>query len=337
MILAEKIMMLRKKCGWSQEELADQLDISRQSVSKWESGASIPDLDKIIRMSTLFGVSTDYLLKDELENITYSETDDEVQEIHNVSVEEANEYMDESRHFAKWLAPAVSACVFSPVPLIVMAGAAEYGVINLSENMVGGFCTGALLLIIAIAVGVMIISSLRVGKFVYLEKDAISLQYGVQGIVQKRKKDFEKTFTSCIAVGVMCCILGIVPLLVVSGIMDGQEGFPVIVCVGVLLSMIAIGVWFFVWASVIYGSFQKLLQQGEYTEEKKEINREFERKMGFVPAIYWCITTAIFLAISLPNNSWDKSWVVWPVAGLLFAALMVGLRAFLASKKRDEN
>ena len=65
MILSEKIMMLRKKSGWSQEDLAERLDISRQSVSKWESGASIPDLERIVNMSQLFGVTTDYLLKDE--------------------------------------------------------------------------------------------------------------------------------------------------------------------------------------------------------------------------------------------------------------------------------
>ena len=62
MILSEKIIMLRKKYGWSQEELAERLDISRQSVSKWESGASIPDLERIVSMSQLFGVTTDYLL-----------------------------------------------------------------------------------------------------------------------------------------------------------------------------------------------------------------------------------------------------------------------------------
>ena len=67
MILGEKIVQLRKQRGWSQEELASQLGISRQSVSKWESGASIPDLDKIIKMSSLFGVTTDYLLKEEIE------------------------------------------------------------------------------------------------------------------------------------------------------------------------------------------------------------------------------------------------------------------------------
>lgn len=65
MILADKIMKLRKQNGWSQEELAMQLGVSRQSVSKWESGTSIPDLERIIKLSQIFGVSTDYLIKDE--------------------------------------------------------------------------------------------------------------------------------------------------------------------------------------------------------------------------------------------------------------------------------
>ena len=67
MILAEKIIKLRKQNGWSQEDLAMKLNVSRQSVSKWESMASIPDLDKIVKLSQIFGVSTDYLLKDDLE------------------------------------------------------------------------------------------------------------------------------------------------------------------------------------------------------------------------------------------------------------------------------
>ena len=67
MILADKIIEERKKNGWSQEELASKLGISRQAVSKWESSGSIPDLQRILQMSELFGVTTDYLLKDEIE------------------------------------------------------------------------------------------------------------------------------------------------------------------------------------------------------------------------------------------------------------------------------
>lgn len=51
MILSEKITYLRKQNGWSQEQLAEQLNVSRQSISKWESGASIPDLDRILKLS----------------------------------------------------------------------------------------------------------------------------------------------------------------------------------------------------------------------------------------------------------------------------------------------
>ena len=60
-------MQLRKKASWSQEELAEQLGVTRQSVSKWEGAQSLPDLEKILQMSRLFGVSTDFLLKDDLE------------------------------------------------------------------------------------------------------------------------------------------------------------------------------------------------------------------------------------------------------------------------------
>lgn len=65
MNISEKILKLRKEKGLSQEAFAEKLGVSRQSVSKWESSGSLPDIDKIIAMSELFGVSTDYLLKDE--------------------------------------------------------------------------------------------------------------------------------------------------------------------------------------------------------------------------------------------------------------------------------
>ena len=67
MKLNEKLLQLRKERGLSQQQLAEQLDVSRQSVSKWELNESIPDIQNIVAMSELFHVSTDYLLKDEME------------------------------------------------------------------------------------------------------------------------------------------------------------------------------------------------------------------------------------------------------------------------------
>ena len=68
MTLSDKIIRERKKNGWSQEELAEKVNVSRQAVSKWEAGQSVPDLDKILQISNLFGVTTDYLLKYEVES-----------------------------------------------------------------------------------------------------------------------------------------------------------------------------------------------------------------------------------------------------------------------------
>ena len=98
MILADKIIELRKKNGWSQEELAEKVGVSRQSVSKWEGALSVPDLDKILLMSQIFGVSTDYLLKDEFGEPEYTETKNapaaEETPLRRVSMEEAASFLE---------------------------------------------------------------------------------------------------------------------------------------------------------------------------------------------------------------------------------------------------
>ena len=64
MSLSEKILSLRTGLGLSQEELAEKLEVSRQSVSKWETGQSVPDLDKLIRLADLFSISVDELVRE---------------------------------------------------------------------------------------------------------------------------------------------------------------------------------------------------------------------------------------------------------------------------------
>ena len=112
MILADKIAALRKKSGWSQEELAQQLNVTRQSVSKWEGAQSVPDIDKILQMSRLFGVSTDYLLKDELEEPELAATaEEDAQALRRVTLAEASEYL----RLRKKAAPKRAICpTFSP-------------------------------------------------------------------------------------------------------------------------------------------------------------------------------------------------------------------------------
>lgn len=93
MILADKIIRLRKKNGWSQEELAEKVNVSRQAVSKWESAQTIPELEKILLLGELFGVTLDYLLKDEIENEEFTHNN-AASGIKRVTMSEAADYIE---------------------------------------------------------------------------------------------------------------------------------------------------------------------------------------------------------------------------------------------------
>ncbi len=329
MIFAEKIMMLRKQNGWSQEDLAEQMNISRQSVSKWESGASIPDLDKILKMSELFGVSTDYLLKDELEEVTYAEgKEPEVQKenTRSVSLDEANAYMKLTGRLAPRTALAICGCIVSPVVLILLGGLSEYNGF-LSEDMAAGIGIAILLLLIAPCAGVIIYNSLKLEKYEYLEKEILSLQYGVAGIVEMKKNNYEPTYHKKLISGIILCILSVLPLML--GGAFGADDFTLTCFVALLLFIVSIGSYLIISSSTINDSFAVLLQTGDYLPEQKN---QKERYRWFSGA-YWCIMTAVYLGISFYTNHWHVSWIIWPVAGLIYAALWLIISRNSGSRK----
>ena len=133
MRLADKIISLRKKAGWSQEELAQQLGVSRQSVSKWEGAQSVPDLDRILQLSRLFGVTTDDLLKDEIEEFGPAAESDEPA-LRRVTMEQSAQYLVLRRKAAPQMALATLLCVLSPIPLLMLAALSEKHRIPLTEE-----------------------------------------------------------------------------------------------------------------------------------------------------------------------------------------------------------
>ena len=319
MILGDKILQLRKQNGWSQEELAAQLGVSRQSVSKWESGTSIPDLERILKISQIFGVSTDYLLKDEMEEASEEVKfviEEEEESLRKVSLEEAGEYLEEIKSYAPKMAAAVAVCILSPIPLILLGGMSEYGKLSINENMAGGIGTAILLLLIACAVGVFISLGIKMEKYEYLEKDAIKTEYGVAGLAESRRDQFSGTFRKCVIAGVSLCIISVVPMVIAAAFSLGDMIY--IYCLVVILSCVSFGVALFIWYGMINESYQKLLEEGDYTREKKEANR----KNSLLTQIYWCLITALYLGISFLSGRWEITWVIWPVAGVLFAAVL---------------
>lgn len=330
MILADKIAHLRKKQGWSQEDLAQQTGVSRQAVSKWESSASVPDLDKLLKMSQLFGVSTDYLLKDEMEEEAPAPAERlEEETAPTVSLEQAGDYMDLMKKYAPRTAAAVGLLILSPVVLLVLAGASAAGQGAISEDMAGGLGTAILLVMVALGTVQLILNDARFEKYRFLDKVRFGLQYGAKGLVEKRKEAFAATHRKGMALGTALCIVGAVPLMLAAAMGAGDMVY--MYCVAMLLCLIAAGVYCFVWTGCIQESFDKLLQVGEYTPEEKALRR----RTAFFPPAYWCTATAVYLGISFYFDNWKRSWIVWPVAGVLFAALYAVVRAVLRGRQAE--
>ncbi len=315
MILADKIINLRKKRGWSQEQLAEQLNVSRQSVSKWESALSIPDMDKIVKMSYIFGVSTDYLLKDEIESAGAElQTAGADNEGVYVSVETANNFLRLTEATAGKIAFAISMFVFSPVPMLFLAGVVSYKSSFMSEDMAGGIGAAVMLTIIAICVAMIITNDMKMDKYRYIEKEDIVLEYGLAGIVEKKMNEYRPTNRKMIALGVALCIAGVVPLLLTAGM---NTEYMSVLGVCTLLICIALGIYWIVLTECINDGYKQLLQIDDFTPQKKYA----KRKLSFLPGAYWCIVLAVYLAVSFYHFNWQKSWIIWPVAALTYAAV----------------
>lgn len=318
MILADKITEERKKNGWSQEELADKLGVSRQAVSKWESAGAVPDLQRIIQLSELFSVSTDYLLKDEMEVEASSDMMKGINEdmtLRKVSMEEANEFLDMKRKGAPSIANAVSVCIISPALLIFLSGMAESGVAKMTEGMAAGVGMIFLFVMVALAVFTFITYGIRESRMEHFEKENFETAYGVTGMVKEKRRDYEGTFARGISFGVVFCILAALPLII-AGTM-GASDFVCCSLVGLLLLMVAAGVNMMIRVGMIKSSYDTLLQEGGFSAEEKLAKKKSEPFAG----AYWCLVTAIYLAWSFGTRNWSTTWIVWPVAGVLFAAL----------------
>ena len=348
MKLAEKIMTLRKQRGWSQEELAQQLSVSRQSVSKWESGASVPDLDKILKMSAIFNVSTDILLKEELDlnerntvvgdvqteqmkmdpfDMTNSASDQSGMQqfgedtrreeipTHHVSMREAKDYFEWAKHKAPWIAFGTFLCVLSPVWLLVLSGMAEYKVLPITEDMAGGMGVAILLGIVAVAVAIFIIKGAHQERFRSFETQHIVAEEEVRSMVLEEKQEFAPLSRKCTVTGVILSILSVVPMMLMAAF--SMPDIYYIYSIAVLLIFVAIATFFFVWSGTITGSYQILLEEEDYSLK----NKQSSGKRKQISRIYWCSVTAIFLAVSFLTNRWDLTWIIWACAGVLCGAV----------------
>ena len=302
MILADKIVSLRKKAGWSQEDLAENLGVTRQSVSKWEGAQSVPDMDKVVMMSRLFGVSTDFLLKDELEeDAPCAAAEDNDPPLRRVTMGQASAYLA----LRKAAAPKIT------------------------ENAASGIGLCVLLGLVALAVSIFLRTSAEAKEYRFLEEEPFETEYGVTGMVRQRQREYKDTHTRLVTVGVVLCVLAAVPLFAAMCISGSDLLYIAAVCA--LLVLVAIGCLALVTAGVYQGAMEQLLEEGDYTRPQKK----HHKLMGTVTMIYWLAATAVFLLYTYGpkgNGQPQYSWIIWAVAGVLYAAVMGIVRIISRSR-----
>lgn len=319
MTFSDKIITLRKKNGWSQEEFAERLGVTRQSVSKWESGQSQPDISKIIQISDIFEVTTDYLLKDDLQESDCA--NEENSSLYTVDLAHAKEYLALRKSASPKMALATAMCIVSPIPLLILAGLSEIKSLNISENMAAGIGLSFLLVIVAVAVSIFICCSSKSKNYEFLEEKSFKSSYEVKETLMRFKNDFRDKYMRLNIIGTVLCILSVLPIFLALSIDKSDIFYISAVCA--LLLFVSVGCAVFVYGGTYYSAIEKLLEQGEYSPDKKS-KKHIKSTLS---AIYWLIVTAVALIYTYSpsgNRQIKYSWMIWVIAGVLYgvAALM---------------
>ena len=324
MTFSEKISALRKQKGWSQEELAEKLMVTRQAVSKWESAQSMPDLDKLVQLSEALGVSTDYLLKDEqAQSAPVPATAEQTVKPRHVTQEEARRYLQLQTAAIPKTTLGVALCVWSPIALIglpVLRSTLNWG---FPEEICSGIGLCVLLVMVAAGVALLLTASGKLREFEYLEREPIETDNGAREQALHMQREMASFCTRQNTIGVVLCILSVLPLfalMCVPGVPDGY--YSLAVCA--LLLLVGIACLLLVRTGSMRGAVDKLLEQGDYTRE----NKAKSRFVGAVSAAYWLVVTAAFLFYTFGpkgNGQPQYSWFIWAIAGVLYGALMAAL------------
>lgn len=317
MILADKIIRLRKKSGWSQEELAERMNVSRQAVSKWESAQTAPDLGRILQLSELFGVTTDYLIKDEIEDEEFISVESE-SPVKRITLAEANEFLEWRKKASVRIATATFLCIVSVIPLLLFGAATESPIINMNENFaaIGGLAL--LLLIMSIPIAIFIHCGFKNSKYDFIDKQPFETEYGVKGLAKERQEAYRSTYMKFNIIATCLCVVSPIPLFI-GAFTENVLLIVAFLCVTLLIA--GVGVVLFIIAGVRWASTQKLLKEGEYSMDKKK-----SKVLEAISSIYWLAATAIYLGVSFTTNAWEYTWIVWPIAAIVFVGVRIVCR-----------
>ena len=287
MNFAENLQNLRKKKNMTQDELAEKLQVSRQAVSKWESGSGYPETEKIISICDIFNCSMDELIKEK------------------ISLDENDNYDLIMSKSAKQVAIAVTLILLGVSVFLTIVGFVP----DVEQYSLIGIC--AILLGVAFAVPLFIINGSKIEEF--KKKNPILNNVYTENELEVGKAKYIK-FT---AIGISIILIGVMIMMLLLGLKIGGEesSLPV----AILMYFITIGTSIIVYASNMKEKFDISRYNKENTIEYKEI----KNKVGKICGIIMLITTIIFLIWGFTLNMWEINWMVYPIGGILCGIISI--------------
>lgn len=288
----QKIKKLRTQKGWSQEDFAEKLHVSRQAVSKWENGQGFPETEKLVKMSRLFHVSLDYLLKDEDHPL---EVQGMTEEGYYASQEVVEAYLLNKKQGAKRIASGVAILISS---------------ILLPMYFQEAFSYVLFMMIVAIGVAILVWQGLSVKAYKELETQPLVFDNSfIQGFRQKSLTN-RKRYGILIVTGIVIIILSF-GMFFLTNDTGRSDRDPLLALIPLTW---AFAVYLFVIAGSALESERLVTNNEEYIKQYKQY--EESSKHGWIHAVIWPLATAIFLAIGFIWNAWHPGWLVF-----LFAAV----------------
>ena len=294
MAFSENLQYIRSQAGITQEQLAEQLEVSRQSVSKWESGSSFPEMDTLLRICDLYDVNLDTLLRGSVEASNVSDT---------------TQYDTFMTRFAKRISFSIGS-IIAAIGILMILGA-----LGVHEMLSAAF----LLLVITISVVVMVASGIQEENF--RKKHPVIADF----YTEEEKDAFHQKFVWYIAGGVGAILFGVVLMVLCFAFLPEQEPYESLVG-SVFLLIIAAAVTAFIYAGMQEDKYKiwKYNRDNNPTPEaKKRLNL-----IGTACGCIMLIATAIFVALGFTRNTWDTSWWVFPVGGILCGVVSVMLNPY---------
>ena len=324
MTLQEKIIKLRKKNSWSQEDLADKLYVTRQAVSKWESGQSLPDVEKIVHMSKLFGVTTDYLLNEEMESadiIEESIADD------NKILEQADvdAYLNAEKTKSKYRAIMGSLLALSPLVYVILR-------ICSVENsaLIGGIVAAVFL---SVAIALFAISDNMVSEFKYILNGSFTLGYGVGTYVTQLQSVFRKKRQRVSFPLIAVLMLNALILLLLTFIYKNTNPMVTDISVTVSLVILSIVLPISTLSSAMLDPTRRLLKSGDYAPEYLAVNKKvrFSRSIIILCALIGCCIYGFI------TEDWGKCILIGYIFCTLLCIIVEKLIKYVHEQRKEKD